>query len=218
MLKDRIQTILDETGIKNVELANAAGCTRALVTQWLDGTAKSISYKHARGICRQHNYRLDWLIEGAGPKRPDDGMAIDDEPALKPVSTIRSVPLISWVAAGPLCEVSDPHPVGGADDWLPCPVPCSEGTYALEVVGDSMEPEYREGEIVFVDPQLAPRHGDDVIVRTPEGRATFKRYQDTPEGRFLLVLNESYPQRRIVVPEGTMFCGVVIFSGRRRRK
>lgn len=37
--------------------------------------------------------------------------------------------------------------------------------YALFVVGSSMEPRYRPGEPVFIDPVQPPQIGDDVIVQ-----------------------------------------------------
>lgn len=128
------------------------------------------------------------------------------------------VPLISWVRAGPLCDAEDRLQPGDAEAWLPCPVPFGEGTYALRVVGNSMEPEYREGEAIYVDPSRAAKHGDDIIVRTPDGRVTFKRFQDTPEGKYLLALNPDHPERIISVPEGTVICGVIIGSWMDRRK
>lgn len=44
--------------------------------------------------------------------------------------------------------------------------------YALFVVGTSMEPRYREGALIYVDPHTPPRIGDDVVVqlRTLDGR------------------------------------------------
>jgi SOS-response transcriptional repressor LexA len=81
-----------------------------------------------------------------------------------------------------------------------------------------MHPEYREGELILVDPAIEARHGDDVIARTPEGKATFKRLQVTPDGTFLIALNPSYPDRIIKAPADTHICGVVTASWMQRRK
>jgi len=135
------------------------------------------------------------------------------------IPTLRpgEVPLISWVRAGSLCEVSDPFQPGDAEAWMPCPTNHGPRTFALKIVGESMMPEYRDGEIIFIDPDLEARHNDDVVVRTPDGKATFKRLQRTQDGTYLLALNPSLPDRIIKVPDETVICGVVIFSGMPRR-
>ncbi|MBM1145618.1 helix-turn-helix domain-containing protein [Alcanivorax sp. ZXX171] len=128
--------------------------------------------------------------------------------------------LISWVKAGSLCEAEDPYPPGDGEMLIPCPVPHSASTFALRVDGPSMDdgtPDgYQDGEIIFVDPAVDARHNSDVIARTPEGSATFKRLQETAEGRYLIALNRDWPERIIKVPEGTVVCGVVVASYKAR--
>ena len=127
------------------------------------------------------------------------------------------LPLISWVIAGDLCESPDNFQPGHAEEWIDCPVPHSTKSYCLRVKGDSMdngEPDgYRNGEIIFVDPDVMPVPGRDVVVRSPDGSTTFKRLKEDADGLYLLGLNE---KKIIRVPEGTNFCGVVIFSGMKR--
>lgn len=130
--------------------------------------------------------------------------------------------LISWVTAGDLCEAEDPYPPGQGEELIPCPVPHSPSTFALRVDGLSMDdgtPDgYRDGEIIFVDPECQAQHNSDVIARTPEGKTTFKRLQETQEGQFLLALNPDWPARILKVPEGTTICGVVTGSFRQRKR
>jgi len=124
------------------------------------------------------------------------------------------VPLISWVQAGAWCAAHDPFHPGDADEWLPCPARHSSNTFALKVIGDSMDGPggYREGEIVFVDPAIAATPNRDVVARTPDGKVTFKRLKEDSEGRYLLALNPAWPDRVIRCPVGTLICGVVIGS------
>lgn len=154
-----------------------------------------------------------WLLFGVEVAEPRASYGVGPGPATRGL-----VPLISWVRAGALCDAEDTLRPGDAEAWLPCPVPFGEGAFALRVTGASMEPEYRDGEAIYVDPTRAAKHGDDVIVRTPDGLVTFKRFQDTPDGRYLLALNPDHPERIIRVPEGTVVCGVVIGSWMDRRK
>lgn len=131
--------------------------------------------------------------------------------------SIKRCPVISWVKAGEFCDIGHIQSFEDADEWLICGSPHSDKTYALLVVGDSMSPEYQEGWHIFVDPEVQARHNDDVIVRDNQGNATFKRLQITPEGKFLLALNPEYPNRIIKVPEDSTICGVIIYSGKKRR-
>ncbi|MCY1359772.1 Peptidase S24-like protein [compost metagenome] len=80
-----------------------------------------------------------------------------------------------------------------------------------------MCPEYRDGEIIQVEPEITAVHGDDVVARTPEGEVTFKRLQITEDGQYLMAVNPEFPNRIIKVPEGTVICGVVTGSWIKRR-
>lgn len=125
------------------------------------------------------------------------------------------LPLISWVRAGDLCESPDVFHPGDAEEWIDCPVPHSKRSYCLRVSGDSMDGEggYRDGEIIFVDPEVAATPGRDVIVRTPDGKTTFKRLKEDTEGLYLFGING---KKIIRIPPDTHICGVVIFSGFKR--
>lgn len=128
------------------------------------------------------------------------------------------VPLISWVTAGMLQECIDNLNPGDAEDWLESPFPHSKGSFCLQVSGESMEPDYRNGEIIQVDPEVSAVSGSDVVVRTPDGKTTFKRLQiDSGGEMYLLVVNPDWPERIIHAPEGTVICGVVIGSWMDRR-
>jgi SOS-response transcriptional repressor LexA len=168
---------------------------------------KSFGEKKARNIEKKCGLSPGWLDlenDGQGTNNVASGPRITGR-----------VPLISWVIAGDLCESPDNFQSDQAEDWFDCPVPHSSNTYCLVVVGESMDAEdgYREGEIIFVDPDVTAIPGKDVVVLTPEGKTTFKRLKQDTEGLYLLALNG---KKIIRVPEGTSFCGVVIFSGFRR--
>lgn len=128
------------------------------------------------------------------------------------------VPLISWVTAGMMHEAIDNLAPGDAEEWIESPFPHSKSTFCLKLRGSSMWPEYKDGEIVQIDPDVVAKHNDDVVVRTPDGKATFKRLQLSEDGNFLIALNPDFPERIIRVPEGTVICGVCTGSWMDRRK
>lgn len=86
--------------------------------------------------------------------------------------------------------------------------------FALEVRGDSMDAPtgYREGEFVYIDPDVAATHGKDVLARLDTG-LTLKRYKEDEEGPYLFQLNGN----KIIRPTSEWHvCGVVVFSGQKR--
>ncbi len=103
----------------------------------------------------------------------------------------RFVPLLSWAAAGKLATV-DALDDGYAHDGVVSNVPGR--AFVVEVRGDSMQPDIKEGDHVVVRADVEPRAGQIVLVRTIHGDVLCKRYQ-TKEGGKLIVLssvNQSY--------------------------
>jgi SOS-response transcriptional repressor LexA len=128
---------------------------------------------------------------------------------------IRNVPVLNRVAAGSAREHGDlNYPAGVADDYVPAPdLPDApiKSAFALRISGDSMAPDYTEGEIIIVGPGDAA-DGDDCVVRLAETEnfaTTFKRVffeRDTNNeiSTILLVpLNPAHAERRVAAEEVT---------------
>ena len=63
------------------------------------------------------------------------------------------IPVINKVAAGYPADFGDlDYPVGVADDYVRCPDLHDPNAFAVRVVGDSMEPKFKEGDIVVFSP------------------------------------------------------------------
>lgn len=76
-----------------------------------------------------------------------------------------------WDEAG-LPEVSDPH------------------AYALEVGGDTLEPVYRDGDLLIVSPLAPIRRGDRVVLRDHKGRVMVRQIvRRSPRGIDVRSLN-----------------------------
>ena len=94
---------------------------------------------------------------------------------------------------------------------------CSEAEpFALRVVGDSMEPEFRDGAIIIIDPAGVVDHGSYVIA--VQGEEYIFRQLVVQEGVMRLrALNEVYPE--LPLPGGIDdIKGVVVQQAARRRK
>ncbi len=109
---------------------------------------------------------------------------------------VQRVPVINRVAAGYPSEFTDlGYPVGVADEYVHCPGIEDPNGFAIRVCGDSMEPRYREGDILIISPAAPVSSGDDCFVRIESTHeSTLKRVFFDPEEQIRLQpLNERYP-------------------------
>jgi SOS-response transcriptional repressor LexA len=139
--------------------ADHQSITRLLkaVSRRSDG-ALNLDALHDSGRLRQLVDRADGNTSPLGPIRYD-------------------VPLINKVAAGYPTDFTDlDYPTRVADEYVPCPGLSDPQAFAARVVGESMMPEYREGDTIVFSPQLDPTEGSDCFVRLlPDHHTTFKR-------------------------------------------
>jgi repressor LexA len=143
-----------------------------------------------------------WRQLNKDPGKRDD---IAGKPSLSPG---RLVPIINKVAAGYPTDFNDlDYPVGVADDYIRCPDVHDPNAFAVRVVGDSMEPKFKEGDIIVFSPAAEVRNGDDCFVRfsTPH-KTTFKRvFFETSDAVRLQPRNEKYAPTMV---EGKRITGV----------
>lgn len=88
---------------------------------------------------------------------------------------IRNVPLLGFAQAGVGGFFDDGgFPVGQGWDEVQFPAADHDNIYALEVSGNSMEPLYRDGDVIIVQPGANIRKKDRVVVKTKEGEVMAK--------------------------------------------
>lgn len=90
---------------------------------------------------------------------------------------LRRVPVINKVAAGYPSGFTDlDYPAQVADEYLSVPELEDPDAFGATVVGASMEPAYREGDVVVFSPLADVTDGSDCFVRLlPDHDTTFKR-------------------------------------------
>jgi phage repressor protein C with HTH and peptisase S24 domain len=109
----------------------------------------------------------------------------------------RAVPLLGFAEAGAGGYFDDGgFPAGEGWDEIAFPAVNDEHAYALEVSGQSMEPAYRDGDVVLVSPSAPIRRGDRVVVRTKGGEVMAKELKRrTAKSIELKSLNAEHPDR-----------------------
>ncbi len=107
----------------------------------------------------------------------------------------RRIPLIGLAQAGSDGYFDDGgYPVGGSWDEVSLPEIGDMNAYALEISGQSMEPVFRDGDVVIVSPAAPIRRGDRVVVRTAEGEVMAKQLARRSARRIeLKSLNPAHP-------------------------
>ncbi len=74
-----------------------------------------------------------------------------------------------------------------------------------------MEPDYRNGDIIYVDPDMAAAHGKDVVVRLVDrNETTLRRFVVESELHYLKPLNPNWPEKYIHIPADARIVGVVV--------
>ena len=88
-------------------------------------------------------------------------------------------------------------------------------SFALMVLGDSMAPEFVEGEVIVVEPEGLARDGSYVVAQV-DGEWIFRQLAAAGEGWVLRALNPAYPD--VPIADLSAVRGVVIQKSRPGRR
>jgi phage repressor protein C with HTH and peptisase S24 domain len=135
--------------------------------------------KSKRGVA---NGKLRWpSTESLAKVLAATGSTLDDFVALVTQgdggqSRARLVPLIGMAQAGEAGYFDDAgFPAGAGWEEIVFPEFADEHAYALEIIGDSMLPVYRDGDRIIVSPSGNLRRGDRVVAKTHAGEVMAKQ-------------------------------------------
>lgn len=120
---------------------------------------------------------------------------------IQPISEVntRKIPLISYVQAGNLAECIPTSDCDGSFEYVLTDQDLSCHAFALRIEGDSMEPDFKTGDVVIVDPEIEPHPGEFIVAANGNQEATFKKYRPThttingTQHFELVPLNDDYP-------------------------
>ncbi|MGZ5028976.1 MAG: LexA family protein [Methylobacter sp.] len=182
--------------LRQPELAKAFGCKQSFISQMKTGK-KLPSTDTSIAMRDYFDCSIDWLLSNKGDKY---GLHIEASNVTDGPPVRGFVPLISSVPAGDWREAIDNYHPGQGEKMVAVTVPVNRHTFAVRVTGDSMEPEFVEGEIVIVEPDLQPEHRDYVIARNG-GDVTLKQLWRESGEWFLKPLNNRYPIKSLLTAE-----------------
>ena len=125
----------------------------------------------------------------------------NDDTARPKGGMLQKIPLIGCAQAGEAGYFDDAgFPVGAGWEMIEFPKMHDASVYALEVSGESMQPLYRDGDVLIVSPHADNlRKGDRVVVRTKKGEVMAKQLNRLTQSQVTLKsLNEDFDD--IILP------------------
>ena len=203
----RLKGLMDKDGspIKTVnQLKDAIEVTYEMARRYTLGIAKPREEK-MQILAEKFDVDISYLDHGTG-SQPNVSTPF-------PIAG-RLVPVISWVQAG-AWTTAEAVPVGTQfDEWLPPNPKCGKHGYGLEVVGESMLPDFRPGDKIYVNPDFQVndlKTGDLVIVSSEGGKAaTFKKLIVETDNMYLQPLNPEWSEKAIALEDGCKLVGKVV--------
>jgi SOS-response transcriptional repressor LexA len=177
--------------ITQTDLISVMGVTtRGAVGHYLSGR-RTPSIDQFKALADHLGMKLDELMsDGNSMQEPSSRYSVQVL-SQYPVSTMAlpsAVPLIGSVPDVNFANLG----IQQNTPMVPTTAPVGQRTFALRIYGDSMEPEFLEGDIIIVEPELAPESGDFVIAQHDQD-ITFKQLWKESGDWYLKPLNGRYP-------------------------
>lgn len=213
-LGERIQQKMNELDITQEQLADMVGISQNSISKIIRGVTQRS--KSTPRIAKALGVSEIWLVYGDQVPTTNEVFPIPNTDTINTYNNAGGlVPVISWVAAGSFSNI-EALPADELVKWVPCPVPHGPSTFALKVVGISMEnpngkPSFEDGDIIYIDPERCPENKSFVIV-TLDGssQATFKQLIIELDGKYIQPLNPNWHEKIIKINGNATINGVVI--------
>lgn len=171
---ERLKYALTLRNVSAAALARHLRVAPQAIYQVQSGRSAALNASNAAAAADFLRVPIRWLTDGEGAA-PSSDPAFDSNVKPAPIGG-RRIPLINYVQAGELTEIGSSFS-GGALEYLLTDLTLSEHAFALEIAGNSMEPDFRPGDRIIVDQEVYPRPGDFVVARNGGFEATFKKYR-----------------------------------------
>lgn len=209
-----IKAARERKGLSQAEVARQLDVTRTTIYQWEKGIALP-KRVHAIQLAGVLGVPVSTL---AGDPTSANVRLVDSNEAF------RYVPVIDWCDAGLGAAALPPYPRGEDVEYLRVTFPVSKDAFALEIENTSMFPEFKQGDIVVIDPDITPEGEDNILVQTKPDECVFAGYQprgvdSKGEPVFDLVFqNPDYPTIPVNAKSPGRILGTLIEHRRRFRR
>ncbi|MFQ1845786.1 LexA family protein [Aeromonas veronii] len=192
MRSERIRELRKKHGLTQQKLGELIGVKKSSISQW-ENDEHSPSGDNLAQLSKVFGVSAHWLATGKGSPELSNV-----EPAVIPQGN--RVPILSYVQAGnwrEMCEQATAF--DGNVEYVSAGGEIGPYGFGLWLRGDSMLPQFKEGDLIIVDPDESPLPGDYVVAKNGSDEATFKKYrprgidENGQEVFELVPLNDDYP-------------------------
>lgn len=213
---DRIRRLRKSLGLTQVKLAQMLGIKAPSVVQW-ESDKTNLSGENLLNAAKLFGVTPDYILYGGEIEQsavPNMEMAQPDT---------HRIPVISYVQAGVWTAPNEIRECDGNMAYITTDLELGDRAFAIVIRGNSMEPEFTEGDLVLIDPDEPLHPGDFVVAKNGEEEATFKKYrprgysEDGKEIFELAPLNDDYATMRSD-RQPIQIIGTMVEHRRRRRR
>lgn len=225
LLRKNLEWLIAKRKTNPHELQRVTGVPQPTIHRILTGESTDPRTKTLQPLAEFFGVSVSELRDRELSSAQSDGKPQHFDENVKPAPQgTRPIPVISAVQAGALRDMESPYEPGDGyaieytDD-----MGLSRWTFALDIEGQSMMPEFRPGDRVIVDPEVSPNPGDFVVARNGSNQATFKKYRPRgidQQGNMvfeLVPLNDDYPTMRSDI-EHLIVLGVLMEHRKKYRR
>ncbi len=206
-LGTRLKNLRKSKKLTQQQVADTIGVSKTSVIYW-EKDENLPKHDSLMALAQILEVTSDYLLHGKGSDSLDKNFT-----APFPIAG-RLVPVISWVQAGTWTS-ADSVPMGTQfKEWLPPNPKCGKNGYGLIVVGESMFPDFRPGDKIYVNPdfQISDLKTGDLVIVACDGdtEATFKKLIVESNGMYLEPLNPKWHEKIMALREGCKLVGKVV--------
>lgn len=166
-LGQRIRARREAAGLTQEKLATHCGVSRAAVAQWEAGVTRP-SLDNLVKAADTLGVWLSWLTMG--------DQSLPDTPNPFTPAVRQGIPVIDLARAGgwdpqQAAAINDAPRIAGDPDHSP-------QAFALAIGDESMTPDFRAGDKIIVDPEVAPQPGDFVVAKLDrDSESVFRKFR-----------------------------------------
>lgn len=184
-LADRLTLAMRIKGITQATLGAGVGVSQTTIWKLTHG--KTSSNRKLYEIADYLNVNLDWLVSGKGEMGNNH-----QKNQIEYVENIKKGLIIvkgeAILKTDGVFQINE-HFKGSLRVYSDNP-----NVFALKIKGDSLFPRINSSEFVVIDPNIVPRSGDDVLVRTKDGYNMIRKLEFNRDCIYRFTsINSNYP-------------------------
>jgi SOS-response transcriptional repressor LexA len=201
-IKNNLEFLSKKHNLTPTEISRGANVPQPTVSRLFTGTTEDPRASTLEAIANFFHITVDQLIGNQPITVSSIQDALDKKVTYLPIfSQDKSDELVSRVEKATFANWAD---------WLEIEPSIPESCFAIEVKGDSMWPQFIEGTLAVINPQLKPHHRDYVLCALAENGIVLRQYLEEGAERLLKPINYGY--NNIALKENDKILGVVIQS------